>query len=61
MTLYLPHERQRRAVGAYIGLALIMITLVGAFFRIQVLRSSTWELRANANRIRQLPIPTPRG
>jgi penicillin-binding protein 2 len=61
MSLHLPHERQRRALGAYLILALLMVSLAAAFFRIQVLRSSQWELRANANRIRQLPIPTPRG
>jgi penicillin-binding protein 2 len=61
MSLYLPHQVQRRAVGAYVILGLFMVTLVGAFFRIQVIRASQWELRANANRIRQLPIPTPRG
>jgi penicillin-binding protein 2 len=26
-----------------------------------VLRSSTWELRAESNRIRQVPVPAPRG
>jgi penicillin-binding protein 2 len=61
MSLYLPHQVQRRAVGAYVILGLFMLVLVGAFFRIQVLRASQWELRANANRIRQVPIPTPRG
>lgn len=61
MSIHLPHERQRRAIGAYIALGLVMGALVMAFFRIQVLRSNQWELRANANRIRQLPIPTPRG
>lgn len=61
MSIHLPHEQQRRALGAQIGLMLVMALLAGSFFRIQVLRSSTWELRANANRIRQLPIPTPRG
>ncbi|MDH3206209.1 MAG: penicillin-binding protein 2 [Gemmatimonadota bacterium] len=61
MSLHLPHERQRRALGAQIVLVLVMASLAVAFFRIQVLRSNTWELRANANRIRQLPIPTPRG
>jgi penicillin-binding protein 2 len=61
MTLYLPHQRQRRAVGAYVVLSIFMATLGIAFFRIQVLRSSTWELRAESNRIRQLPIPAPRG
>ena len=35
--------------------------LTVAFFRLQVLRSNTWELRAESNRIRQLPIPAPRG
>jgi len=61
VSLDLPHERQRRALGAYLVLALSMATLAIAFFRIQVLRSSTWELRAESNRIRQLPVPTPRG
>lgn len=61
MSIHHPHERQRRAFGAYLALALLMGTLVLAFFRVQVLRSSTWQLRAQSNRIRQLPIPTPRG
>jgi penicillin-binding protein 2 len=61
VTLHLPHQRQRRALGVYVVLGVLMLMLAGAFFRIQVLRSSQWELRANANRIRQLPIPTPRG
>jgi penicillin-binding protein 2 len=61
VSLYLPHQRQRRAVGAYAALSVFMATLGIAFFRIQVLKSSTWELRAESNRIRQVPIPTPRG
>ena len=61
MSLHLPHERQKRATGAYAVLALFLAILGIAFFRIQVLRSSTWELRAESNRIRQLPVPTPRG
>jgi penicillin-binding protein 2 len=61
VSLHLPHERQRRALGAYTVLAIFMVALAVSFFRIQVLRSSTWELRAESNRIRQLPVPTPRG
>ena len=61
MSLHLHHNRQRRAAGAYALLALVMVALGIAFFRIQVLRSSTWELRAESNRIRQLAVPTPRG
>jgi penicillin-binding protein 2 len=61
LSLHLPHNRQRRAAGAYAVLAIVMAALGVAFFRIQVLRSSTWELRAESNRIRQLAVPTPRG
>lgn len=61
MSLQHPHERRRRAFGVYLILALVMGTLVFAFFRIQVLRSSTWELRAESNRLRQLALRAPRG
>lgn len=61
MNIHHPHELRRRAFGAYLIVALFMSTLVFAFFRIQVLGSSTWQLRAESNRIRQLPIPAPRG
>lgn len=56
-----PREVRRRARGAYVILGLLMAVLVVAFFRIQVLGSDTWALRAESNRVRQLPIPTPRG
>ena len=61
MNIHHPHERRRRAFGVYLIIALFMGTLVFAFFRIQVLGSSAWELRATSNRIRQLPVPAPRG
>ena len=61
MSIHLPHERQRRAIGAYVVLGTVMATLAVAFFRIQVLGSDAWELRAESNRVRQLPVPTPRG
>ena len=61
MTIHLPHERQRRAFGAYVVVALCLGALILAFFRIQILRSSTWELRAASNRIRTLSVPAPRG
>jgi penicillin-binding protein 2 len=61
MSIHHPNERQRRARGAYLIVALAMGTLVLAFFRLQVVGSSSWELRAQSNRVRQLPIPAPRG
>ena len=61
MNLYHPHSRRQRARGLYLTMGILMGILTVAFFRLQVLRSDTWELRAESNRIRQLPIPAPRG
>ncbi|MEC9354773.1 MAG: hypothetical protein VX507_00950, partial [Gemmatimonadota bacterium] len=61
MNLYHPHSRRQRARGLYLITVILMGILTVAFFRLQVLRSNTWELRAESNRIRQLPIPAPRG
>jgi penicillin-binding protein 2 len=61
MSVHLPHERRRRAFGAHLATGLILGVLVVAFVRIQVVGSSTWELRAASNRIRTLPVPAPRG
>ena len=61
MNLYHPHSRRQRARGLYLIIVILMGILTVAFFRLQVLRSNTWELRAESNRIRQLPIPAPRG
>ncbi|HCK89813.1 MAG TPA: hypothetical protein DHW54_01425, partial [Gemmatimonadetes bacterium] len=61
MNLYHPYSRRQRAQGLYLIIAILMGTLTIAFFRLQVVRSDTWELRAESNRIRQLPIPAPRG
>jgi penicillin-binding protein 2 len=59
--VYHPHARRRRAHGALVILGIFIALLIGAFFRVQILRSSTWALRADSNRLRQLPIPAPRG
>ena len=56
-----PLARRARAQGAYVIIVLFMGALAAAFFRVQVLRSTTWELRAESNRLRQLPIPAARG
>src|SRR5690606_14246917 len=56
-----PHSKRVRAHVAYAVLAVIMGVLVAGFFRVQVLRSNSWELRAESNRIRRVPVPVPRG
>jgi len=61
MRVYPPHVRRSRAQGALVITAGFIGLLLAAFFRVQVLGSSTWALRAESNRLRQLPMPAPRG
>ncbi len=61
MRLDHPLSRRSRAQGGTIVVAVLMGLLIAAFFRAQVLRKSTWEFRAENNRLRQLALPAPRG
>ena len=61
MKTHHPHARRQRAHGAMAVVGLFMGLLILAFFRVQVLGSSTWKLKAESNRLRQLPVPAPRG
>ncbi len=56
-----PHVRRKKARGGLIILGLVMGTLLATFFRAQVLRSDTWALRAESNRLRPLPVLAARG
>lgn len=56
-----PHARRRRAQRALVLLGLLLGGLLVVFFRVQVLRSSTWALRSESNRLRPLALPAPRG
>jgi penicillin-binding protein 2 len=51
-------ERLRVARALVVGLVLL---LLGALFRMQVLRHSAYALQAEGNRLRAVPIPAPRG
>ena len=48
-----------RVAMALIGLALGVLLL--AFFRTQVIRNQEWALRSEENRLREVPLPAPRG
>jgi penicillin-binding protein 2 len=52
---------RRRARGATIIIAAVIGALVATFFRAQILRSDTWSLRSESNRLRPLPVPAARG
>ena len=61
MRLYNPRDLRRRAKGMLFATGLVMTALIIAFFRLQVLQSEDWVLRASSNRVRVLPVPAPRG
>lgn len=56
-----PNDVAHRArVAAGIG-AGVMLILVIAFFRTQIMRHREWVLQSEENRLREVPIPAPRG
>ena len=61
MRLDHPLSRRRRARGALIVVAVLMGILGAGFFRAQVITSDQWQLQAESNRLRQLPLVAPRG
>jgi penicillin-binding protein 2 len=56
-----PNDLARRARGASWALAILFFVLLSAFFRTQVLRNSEYALKSESNRLREVPLPAPRG
>ena len=56
-----PNDVQRRARVASGVLFLVVVFLVGSFFRAQVLQHTQYALASEKNRLREVPIPAPRG
>jgi penicillin-binding protein 2 len=56
-----PNDVVRRGRAAAIIVSGVMLYLLAAFFRTQVLHHDEWVLRSEDNRLRQVPIPAPRG
>ncbi len=56
-----PNDVARRARGAGVGLAIIFVLLLAAFFRTQVLRNTQYALQSEENRLREVPLPAGRG
>ena len=53
--------RWQRARGATLLLFAVLVLLVGAFFRLQILSGSEYALRSDENRLRAISLPAPRG
>jgi penicillin-binding protein 2 len=56
-----PNDVARRARAAAIISTGVLALLCTAFFRTQVLGHKQWVLQAEENRLREIPIPAPRG
>lgn len=56
-----PNEIQRRARVASGVLFVGFLFLAGAFFRTQVLHGARYTLQSEENRLREIPLPAPRG
>ena len=56
-----PHNRRRRAMGALGFVAIVLGALALQFFRVQMLQSNDYMLQSESNRLRPLPVASPRG
>jgi penicillin-binding protein 2 len=55
-----PNEVQARSRAAAAVLMIVMFFLVGSFFRAQVVLHDAYRLAAEENRLREVPLPSPR-
>jgi penicillin-binding protein 2 len=56
-----PNEVARRGRFVSGGLAVLFVLLLGAFFRTQIVENSRYSLQSEENRLREVPLPAPRG
>ena len=60
-TSFHPNQVQRRGRIASGLIAAVIFVLASAFFRTQVLRHAQYTLESEQNRLREVPLPAPRG
>ncbi len=56
-----PNDIQRRGRAANVMIAGVLLFLTAGFFRSQVLQHQKYALQSETNRLRELPLPAPRG
>jgi penicillin-binding protein 2 len=56
-----PNDIRRRGIAANIIVAGVLVFLSAGFFRTQVLQHAKYKLQSETNRLRELPLPAPRG
>jgi penicillin-binding protein 2 len=61
MRLFQPDSRQRRTMGALFAITFAVAVLLTAFFHTQVVSGEQYGLQSEANRLRPVTMPAPRG
>lgn len=61
MNAFHPHLLDRRLGTARVGVWLVVSILMLSFFRTQILGHGKYQLQSETNRLRQIPLPAPRG
>lgn len=56
-----PNDVRRRGIAANIIVSAVLVFLSAGFFRTQVLQHAKYKLQSETNRLRELPLPAPRG
>ena len=56
-----PNDVRRRGIAANVIISLVLLFLGAGFFRTQVLEHAEYKLQSETNRLREVPLPAPRG
>ena len=56
-----PNDIRRRGIAANVIVSLVLLFLGAGFFRTQVLEHDEYRLQSETNRLREVPLPAPRG
>ena len=56
-----PNDVRRRGIAANVIVAGVLVLLGAGFFRTQVLEHDEYRLQSETNRLREVPLPAPRG
>jgi penicillin-binding protein 2 len=56
-----PNDVVRRGRAAAFIVSGVIVFLLGAFFKTQIINHNQWTVQSEDNRLRQIPIPAPRG
>ena len=56
-----PNDIRRRGIAANVIISVVLVFLGAGFFRTQVLEHAEYRLQSETNRLREVPLPAPRG